>query len=303
MRVTFVTLFPEMLEPVVRASILGRASRARAPSLSTTAAAPTEAKVRTPVPEELLPPPLQIAMVQLRDFSNNKHRTVDEPPAGGGAGMLLRVDVVVPAVRHALAQASDVAHTATRVVFFDARGDLFAQTRAKTYARDVGHLVLVCGRYEGFDHRVFFSDFGVAVDVLSVGDFILTGGELPALVVLDAVARLLPGVLGNDESAVGESHGDERLLEYRQYTRPVTFEGQGIPPVLLSGHHARITQARRKDALLLTRAYRPDLFVRRRRDKGLDKLLADARIASLDATTEGPPLPLATSLPDSPESQ
>jgi tRNA (guanine37-N1)-methyltransferase len=142
--------------------------------------------------------------------------------------------------------------------------------------------VLVCGRYEGFDHRALVADYGVAVDVVSLGDFVLTGGELPALVVVDAVARLLPGVLGNDASAVHESHGVERLLEHRQYTRPVVFEERGIPPVLSSGHHAQIAKARAKDALLVTRRLRPDLFVRRRREKGRDKLLTDARVPDLE---------------------
>jgi tRNA (guanine37-N1)-methyltransferase len=260
MRATFVTLFPEMILPVVQTSILGRAGRA--PDDGTRA--------------------LDVACVQLRDFSTSRHRTVDESPAGGGAGMVLRVDVVVPAVRHALTRAPDVDPARTRVVFFDARGDVFDQRAARHYARDVDHLVLVCGRYEGFDHRALVADYGVVVDVVSLGDFVLTGGELPALVVVDAVTRLLPGVLGNAESAVHESHGDDRLLEHRQYTRPVTFEEQGIPPVLSSGNHGQIERARRKDALLLTRALRPDLFVRRCREKGLDRLLVDARVPALD---------------------
>jgi len=267
MRATFVTLFPEMVLPVVQASILGRAGRADASGAVA----------------------LDVACVQLRDFSTNKHRTVDESPAGGGAGMVLRVDVVVPAVRHALAQAPHVEPRRTCVVFFDARGDVFDQRRARAYARDVDHLVLVCGRYEGFDHRALVTDYGVVVDAVSVGDFVLTGGELPALVVVDAVARLLPGVLGNADSAVHESHGDDRLLEHRQYTRPVVFEGAGIPPVLSSGNHAQIERARTRDSLLLTRSLRPDLFVRRRRQKGLDKLLDDERVPSLDPTSSGDP--------------
>jgi tRNA (guanine37-N1)-methyltransferase len=261
MRATFVTLFPEMILPVVQASILGRAGRTAAADGGTL---------------------LDVATVQLRDFSTNRHRTVDDAPAGGGAGMVLRVDVVVPAVRHALAQAPSIPASRTRVVFFDARGDVFDQRQARSMARDVDHLVLVCGRYEGFDHRATVADYGVATALVSLGDFVLTGGELPALVVVDAVARLLPGVLGNADSAVHESHGDDRLLEHRQYTRPTVFAGLGIPPVLSSGHHERIARARQKDALLLTRTVRPDLFVRRRRDKGVDKLLGDARVPALD---------------------
>jgi tRNA (guanine37-N1)-methyltransferase len=261
MRATFVTLFPEMVLPVVQASILGRAARSPAGNGAAL---------------------LDVATVQLRDFSPNRHRTVDDAPAGGGAGMVLRVDVVVPAVRHALATAPLVPPHRTLVVFFDARGDVFDQHRARALAQSVDHLVLVCGRYEGFDHRATVADYGVPTALVSLGDFVLTGGELPALVVVDAVTRLLPGVLGNDASALHESHGDDRLLEHRQYTRPLVYEGQGIPPVLSSGHHEKIARARHKDALLLTRARRPDLFVRRRREKGVDKLLVDERVAALD---------------------
>jgi tRNA (guanine37-N1)-methyltransferase len=265
MRATFVTLFPEMVLPVVQASILGRAGRTDGAHAAA----------------------LDVGCVQLRDFSTNKHRTVDEPPAGGGAGMVLRVDVVVPAVRHALAQAPHSTPERTRVVFFDARGDVFDQRRARNYAATLDHLVLVCGRYEGFDHRALVSDYGVAVDVISLGDFVLTGGELPALVVVDAVTRLLPGVLGNAASAVHESHGDDRLLEHRQYTRPVVFEGKALPPVLSSGNHRNIAQARQRDSLLLTRALRPDLFVRRHRARGIDRLLVDARVPALEPTIVG----------------
>ncbi|MBM4280047.1 MAG: tRNA (guanosine(37)-N1)-methyltransferase TrmD [Deltaproteobacteria bacterium] len=271
MRATFVTLFPEMILPVVQASILGRAGR----------------------PDDQGAVTLDVDCVQLRGFSTNKHRTVDESPAGGGAGMVLRVDVVAPAVRHALARAPTVDPRRARVVFFDARGEVFDQHRARAFAAGVDHLVLVCGRYEGFDHRALVADYGVAVDVVSLGDFVLTGGELPALVVVDAVTRLLPGVLGNACSAVHESHGDDRLLEHRQYTRPVVYEGQGIPPVLSSGNHALIDKARRKDALLLTRAARPDLFVRRRRENGVDKLLVDERVPALDPVVAGADVPPA----------
>lgn len=251
MRVTFLTLFPEMVGPVAQASILGRAQDAGA---------------------------FVVDAVQLRDFSTNKHRTVDDRPAGGGAGMVLRIDVVKPAIDDAIAR-SPFARERIRVVLPDARGKPFAQQTARAWAKDVAHLVFVCGRYEGVDARVFaFVD-----DVVSCGDVVLTGGELPALLMTDAVVRLLPGVLGNDESAVHESHGDDGLLEHRQYTRPVRYAGQALPPVLLGGNHAAIDKARRKDALLLTRRARPDLFVRRRRHKGEQKLLDDGRVASLDA--------------------
>ncbi len=256
MRVTFVTLFPEMIEPVVSASILGRATDSGA---------------------------FVVDVVQLRDFSTNKHHTVDDAPAGGGAGMVLRVDVVVGALR-AVLERNPVARDRTRVVLPDARGRPFGQSTARTWAKDVDHLVFVCGRYEGVDARVF--DF--VDDVVSTGDIVLTGGELPALLMSDAVVRLLPGVLGNAESSRHESHGDDGLLEHRHYTRPVDFEGRALPAVLSSGNHALIAKARAKDALLLTRRHRPDLFVQRARTKGEQKLLDDERLAGLNPVLSEP---------------
>lgn len=251
MRVSFLTLFPEMIAPVASASILGRAQDAGA---------------------------FVVDAVQLRDFSTDKHHTVDDRPAGGGAGMVLRIDVVQPCIADALAR-SPFPRERIRVVLPDARGAPFTQQTARAWAHDVSHLVFVCGRYEGVDARVVeFVD-----DVVSCGDIVLTGGELPALLMTDAVVRLLPGVLGNDASAVHESHGDDGLLEHRHYTRPVSFAGRALPPVLLSGNHGAIAKARQKDALLLTRRHRPDLFVRRRRQKHEQKLLDDDRVASLDA--------------------
>lgn len=259
MRFTIVTLFPELIEAVVSASVLGRARQAGVVVVHT---------------------------LQLRDFATDKHKSVDDSPAGGGAGMVLKVDVVAAAVRAALGAATDVPAEHTRVLFLDARGPVFDQGLARALSTTTSHLVLVCGRYEGFDHRCFSVDYGVQTGLLSIGDLVLTGGEISALVVTDAVARLLPGALGNDSSAVDESHGDGGLLEHRHYTRPVQFEGQGIPPVLLTGDHKKIDQARAKDGLLLTRRLRPDLFVRRRRTRAGEKLLADARVASLDPTIE-----------------
>jgi tRNA (guanine37-N1)-methyltransferase len=261
MRFTIVTLFPELIDAVVRQGVLGRALQAGVATVQT---------------------------VQLRDFATDAHRSVDDSPAGGGAGMVLKVDVVAAAVRAVVSSSSDVAASDTRVLFLDARGPVFDQVRARGLAVQAGHVVLVCGRYEGFDHRAFGLRYGVATGLLSVGDFVLSGGELSALIVTDAVVRLLPGALGNDQSAIDESHADNGLLEHRHYTRPVVFEGQRIPPVLLSGDHKRIDQARAKDGLLLTRALRPDLFVRRRRVKAREKLLGDERVASLDPEREPP---------------
>jgi tRNA (guanine37-N1)-methyltransferase len=250
MRVTFLTLFPELVEPVVSTSILGRARESGA---------------------------FVASAVQLRDFSTNKHRTVDDSPAGGGAGMVIRVDVVVAAIESVLA-ANTGDRARTRVVLPDARGRPFTQPMARAWSVDVDHLVFVCGRYEGVDARVH--DY--VDDVVSTGDIVLTGGELPALLMTDAVVRLLPGVLGNAESSLHESHGDDGLLEHRHYTRPVAFRGRSLPAVLSSGNHALIDKARAKDALLLTRRHRPDLFVGRARRKGEQRLLDDDRVPGLD---------------------
>jgi tRNA (guanine37-N1)-methyltransferase len=255
MRITIVTLFPELVDAVVGQGVLGRALQAGVAS---------------------------VRAVQLRDFATDKHRSVDDNPAGGGAGMVLKVDVVAAAVRAAIASAADVPAGEMQVYFLDARGPVFQQPLARHLATRVRHLVLVCGRYEGFDHRAFGLHYGVPTGLLSIGDLVLTGGELSALVVTDAVVRLLPGALGNDQSAIDESHAEDGLLEHRHYTRPVRFEGQGIPAVLLSGDHKKIAQARAKDGLLLTRALRPDLFVRRHREKTREKLLIDPRVQPLD---------------------
>ena len=258
MHISVVSLFPEMVAAAAGTSILGRAQAAGALRLHTS---------------------------QLRDFAHDKHRTVDEAPAGGGAGMVLKVDVVVPAVRAAIA-AVDVVAGKTRVLFLEAHGPVFVQAAARALAVDVDHLVLVCGRYEGFDARCFTARYDkdgadVVTGLCSIGDIVLTGGELSALVVLDAVVRLLPGVLGNDDSAVLESHSVDGLLEHRHYTRPVQFEGVSIPAVLSTGNHALIDKARAKDALLQTRALRPDLFVKRARNRLSSKLLVDERVPSL----------------------
>jgi tRNA (guanine37-N1)-methyltransferase len=268
-RFTIITLFPEVIDAVAGASVLGRAQKNGV---------------------------FSVRAIQLRDFATDKHRSVDDSPAGGGAGMVLKVDVVVAAVRAAIADAvasGDVAAADTLVVFLDPRGRVFDQKTARTWSTTIKHLVLVCGRYEGFDARCFDVDYGVDsgvnVALCSVGDVVLTGGELGALVVVDAVARLLKGALGNDDSAAHESHGDDGLLEHRHYTRPVDFEGRAIPPVLLTGDHKKIAQAQEKDRLTETRARRPDLFVQRQRLKAREKLLADTRVASLDAARPPPP--------------
>ena len=256
MRIDIVTLFPEMFASFLDGSLLGAARRAGI---------------------------LDVRLRNFRDFAPGAHRQVDDRPFGGGPGMLLMPGPVVECVEAVQQDGERPGH----VVMLTPGGRRLDQGLVEELARRE-RLVLVCGRYEGFDHRAFGLRYGVATGLLSVGDFVLSGGELSALIVTDAVVRLLPGALGNDQSAIDESHADDGLLEHRHYTRPVVFEGQRIPPVLLSGDHQRIDQARAKDGLLLTRALRPDLFVRRRRVKGREKLLGDERVASLDPEREPP---------------
>ncbi len=223
--VEVLTLFPEMVSGYLGASILGKAR------------------------EKGL---LGVTVTHIRDYAEGKHRVTDDAPYGGGAGMVMKPEPLVAAIEAARARAPQ----GTRALLMSPRGPVFDQARARELAREPG-LILVCGRYEGVDERVIPYLDGE----LSLGDFILTGGEVAALAVVDAVARLLPGVLGNVESSVSESF-EEGLLEYPHYTRPPVFRGAEVPAVLQSGDHARIARWRRWKALQLTRARRPELFAR-----------------------------------------
>jgi tRNA (guanine37-N1)-methyltransferase len=221
-----IALFPEVLEPFVQASILGRA-----------------------VEQGLL----RVRGIQLREYATNKHRTVDDAPYGGGSGMVLMAPPVVAAIEALPVDPESGRRPHT--VLLTPQGRPFRQADAQALARRRS-FALVCGRYEGFDERV-----RAYVDQeLSLGDFVLTGGEVAAAVVVDAVARLLPGVLGNAQSALCESHAEEGVLEHPQYTRPVEFRGAGVPAVLLSGDHGRVARWRRWQALRRTRERRPELF-------------------------------------------
>ena len=191
---------------------------------------------------------LELQIHNLRDYAHDRHRTVDDRPFGGGPGMLLKPEPIFEAVE-ALARAT------TRVVLLSPAGRQFSQAVAAELAQ-VGHLLLVSGHYEGFDERVREQ---LADDELSIGDYVLTNGALPAMVMIDAVTRLLPGVLGDDESARDESFS-QGLLEYPQYTRPADFRGMKVPEVLLSGNHAEIAKWRAEQARLRTRQRRPDLL-------------------------------------------
>lgn len=221
MRIDVLTLFPGMVEPVVAASMLGRA---RTRGL------------------------VDIRVVDLRDYAAGRHRNADDYQFGGGGGMVLKPEPIFSAVE---ALRTDT----TRVILLDPRGRTFTQTVAAELAREA-HLILIAGRYEGVDERV--SDL-LADQRISIGDYVVTGGELPALVVTDAITRLLPGVLGAEGGAERESFASG-LLEPPQYTRPEEFRGARVPGVLLSGDHARVAQWRREQALFLTWRRRPELL-------------------------------------------
>jgi len=212
MRFDIISLFPESLTSYFAVSILKRAQ------------------------EKGL---VEIVMHQLRDFAHDKHKTVDDTPYGGGAGMVLKVEPIA----EALMTVRNLVPTApTRTILFSAKGKIMTQDDVKrlaTYER----LILLCGRYEGVDERVAEH---LIDEELSIGEYVLTGGEIPALVIVDAVARLIPGVLGNSESAVDESHAVLGEVEYPQYTKPEVWQGMAVPEVLLSGHHAEIAKWRKK---------------------------------------------------------
>ncbi len=221
MRIDIVTLFPGMVEPALAESMIGRA---RSRGL------------------------VDIRVVNLRDYAESRHRITDEPPFGGGGGMVLKPEPLFAAVE---ALRGDK----TRVILMDPRGRPFTQPLAWELAGE-RHLILLAGRYEGVDERVREH---LADDAVSIGDYVLTGGELPALVVADAVTRLLPGVLGGAGAAERESFAGG-LLEAPQYTRPEEFRGLRVPAVLLSGDHARIARWRRRQALYATWRVRPELL-------------------------------------------
>lgn len=186
--------------------------------------------------------------LDIRGFARDKHRAVDAPPAGGGPGMVLRADVVAAAL-------DAVADGVRPVLYLSPRGRPFTQARARALAAGQG-AILLCGRFEGVDQRVLDAR---SVEEVSIGDFVLSGGEIPAMALMDAVVRLLPGVLGNADSTVEESFS-AGLLEAPHYTKPPVWEGRAIPEVLLSGHHARIAAWRRAQAEALTKERRPDLW-------------------------------------------
>lgn len=230
MRVDIVTLFPELFETFLRTSFVGRASNG----------GQLETRCRSP-----------------RDFGLGRHKSVDDTPYGGGSGMVMRVDVLVACMEALDAEAEREGKPRARRILLTPQGRPFSQPLARTLAEEPAFM-LICGRYEGFDERILhFVD-----DEISLGDFVMTGGEVAAMAIVEATVRLLPNVLGNEASIEEESHGDEGLLEYPQYTRPAEFRGFSVPEILSTGHHANITAWRREQSLQKTMARRPDLAER-----------------------------------------
>lgn len=219
------TLFPEMIERAMGESITGRAIKAGH---------------------------ISVNAVNIRDFSNNKHNRVDDYPYGGGAGMVMQAEPVYQCYESIC---RSIGNSRPRVVFMTPQGRTFNQQMAEELSREED-LILLCGHYEGIDERVLEK---IVTDNVSIGDYVLTGGELPALVVMDTISRLVPGVLNNGMSAVQESFSDN-LLEYPQYTRPEEWMGEKVPPVLLSGHHKNIAAWYREQSILRTAKNRPDLL-------------------------------------------
>ena len=218
------TLFPEMVIQGLRTSIIGRAM---------------EKKLLT------------IEAVNIRDFAENKHNRVDDYTYGGGAGMLMQAEPVYGAYQ----SVTEKVKQSPRVIYLSPQGQTFSQTMAEEFAREE-ELIFLCGHYEGIDERVLEE---IVTDYVSIGDYVLTGGELPAMVMIDAISRLIPGVLHNDESAEFESFQDS-LLEYPQYTRPEEWHGKKVPEILLSGHHANVEKWRREQSVIRTAKRRPDLL-------------------------------------------
>ena len=218
------TLFPEMVMDGLSTSIIGRAQ------------------------DKGL---LSVEAINIRDFAENKHNRVDDYTYGGGAGMLMQAGPVYGAYQSVV----EKANSKPRVIYLSPQGQTFSQAKAEELAKEE-ELIFLCGHYEGIDERVLEE---IVTDYVSIGDYVLTGGELPAMVMIDAISRLIPGVLHNDVSAEFESFQDN-LLEYPQYTRPEEWHGKKVPEILLSGHHANVEKWRREQSIIRTAERRPDLL-------------------------------------------
>ena len=226
MRFDIMTLFPDLVSGILNESIIGRAQKSGA---------------------------IQVTAHNIRDYSKDKHRRVDDTPYGGGKGMLMMAPPIYDCYEAIVDQFPDA--QSRRVVYLSPRGKVFDQKKARELS-NYDHLILLCGHYEGVDTRIIEE---IVDEEISIGDFVLTGGELPACLVVDAVARLVDGVLADPECYEKESFSGG-LLEYPQYTRPVEFHGKSVPEVLLSGHHANIEKWRTEQAVEVTRRMRPELL-------------------------------------------
>lgn len=257
MRCAVLTLFPDMVAPVLSQSMLKRAK------------------------EKGL---LEVSVRNLRDFTFDRHKTADDVPYGGGAGMVMKAEPIFLALEAVCAEygAATPADADVRIVMPSPQGRPFSQELAKSLAEDARPIVFLCGHYEGIDERVRLA---LRPEEISVGDYVLTGGELPALVMIDAAARLVPGVLGDQASAEEESFS-EALLEYPHYTRPVEVRGLGVPEVLVSGNHERIRVWRRKEAIRNTYQKRPDLLRDRTLSAEDQRLLNEVMKESLASVRE-----------------
>ncbi len=224
------TLFPEMVLQGLHTSIVGRA---------------IEKKL------------INIEAINIRDFTVEKHGKVDDYPYGGGAGMVMQAQPVFDAWK----SVAEKSEKKPRCIYLTPQGKTFSQSMAKKFAKEE-HLVFLCGHYEGVDERVLEE---VVTDYVSIGDYVLTGGELPAMVMIDAIARMVPGVLSNEASGTGESF-EGGLLEYPQYSRPAVWRGHGVPDILLSGDHSKVESWRREQSVLRTLKNRPDLLDEARLD-------------------------------------
>ena len=228
MRFHILTLFKDMVTDGLNTSILGRA-----------------------IEKNLI----ELNVVDIRDYTLDKHKKVDDYPYGGGAGMLMQAQPVYDAYQAVFGEIKEKTDKQPRVVYVTPRGTTFSQEMARGFAQEED-LVILCGHYEGIDERVLEE---IVTDYVSIGDYVLTGGELPAMVMVDCISRLVPGVLNNAESSVDESFSDG-LLEYPQYSRPEVWNGKKVPDILLSGHHANIAKWRHEQALEMTKKYRPDMY-------------------------------------------
>jgi len=245
MRIDFLTLFPEMCERVMSESIIGRAT---AKGL------------------------LDFHYFQIRDYTENRQKQVDDAPYGGGMGMIMQAQPIYDCYLDALKDCDEKPH----VIFMSPRGKVFTQERAKELAK-MPRLMFICGHYEGVDQRVLDE---IQPEEISIGDYVLTGGELPAMVVADSVCRLVPGVLSDETCFTEESHYNG-LLEYPQYSRPRVWMDREVPEILLSGHHANIEKWRREESLKITKECRPDMLERAelsKKDKQFLKSLDEIKI-------------------------